>query len=82
MPSLSSSDSVEDQIVNALSRAMDEAVYMLSTGMRGPSTPRLKHHQRYVNRDREATHLRLRHDYFNDDCVYPPTYFRWRYRMW
>jgi hypothetical protein len=26
----------------------------------------------YINRDREAVHFRLRHDYFDDDCVCPP----------
>jgi hypothetical protein len=35
------------------------------------STRGSKRHQRYVNRDREAAHFRLWHDYFNDDCVYP-----------
>jgi hypothetical protein len=29
-----------------------------------------KRRRRYVNRNREAAHFRLRHDYFNDDCVY------------
>jgi hypothetical protein len=35
------------------------------------STPWHKRHRRYVNRDREAAYLRLQHDYFDDDCVYP-----------
>jgi hypothetical protein len=35
------------------------------------STRGSKRHHRYVNRDREAAHFRLWHDYFNDDCVYP-----------
>jgi hypothetical protein len=35
------------------------------------STRRSKYHRRYVNRDREVAHFRLRHDYFNDNCVYP-----------
>jgi hypothetical protein len=28
-----------------------------------------KRRQRYVNRDREVTHFKLWHDYFDDDCV-------------
>jgi hypothetical protein len=39
------------------------------------STRRSKRRRRYVNRDREAAHFRLRQDYFNDDCVYPPHTF-------
>jgi hypothetical protein len=30
-----------------------------------------KRRRRYVNRNREAAHFRLRHGYFDDDCVYP-----------
>jgi hypothetical protein len=37
-----------------------------SSSTRGP-----KRRRRYVNRDREAAHFRLRHDYFDDDYVYP-----------
>jgi hypothetical protein len=35
------------------------------------STRRLKRYRRYVNRDRETTHFRLRYNYFDDNCVYP-----------
>jgi hypothetical protein len=35
-----------------------------SSSIRGPNR-----RQRYVNRDRKAAHFRLRHDYFDDDCV-------------
>jgi hypothetical protein len=35
------------------------------------STRQPKRCRHYVNRDREATHFRLRHDYFDDNCVYP-----------
>jgi hypothetical protein len=42
------------------------------------STRGSKRCRRYVHRDREAAHFRLRHDYFDDDCVYP-SYFRQRY---
>jgi hypothetical protein len=55
---------------------MDEAMSILQveeaiTAATSSSTERLKRHRRYANRDCEATHFRLRHDYFDDDCVYP-----------
>jgi hypothetical protein len=44
MSSLSSSDGIEDQITNALSCAMEEAIVMLTVEAKGSSsTPRLKH---------------------------------------
>jgi hypothetical protein len=46
------------------------------------STQGTKRRRRYVNRDCEAAHFRPWHDYFDDDCVYPLSYFRRRYRMW
>jgi hypothetical protein len=42
---------------------------------------RLKHRRCYVNRDCEVAHLRLLHDYFDDDSVYPLSYFHRRYRI-
>ena len=45
------------------------------------SSSRPKRRRRYINRDRESAHDRLHQDYFADDCVYPPNYFRRRYRM-
>jgi hypothetical protein len=55
---------------------MEEAMSMLqaeevvaaaaSSSTRGP-----KRRRRYINRDREAAHFRLRHDYFDNDYVYP-----------
>jgi hypothetical protein len=35
------------------------------------STQGPKRRRRYVNRDHEVAHFRLRHDYFDDDYVYP-----------
>jgi hypothetical protein len=35
------------------------------------STRRQKRRRRYINRYREVVHFRLRHDYFDDNCVYP-----------
>jgi hypothetical protein len=63
---------MEDQIVIAFSGVMDQAMSILVAKEAGSSsTRRSKRRRRYVNRDREAAHLRLRHDYFNDNCVYP-----------
>jgi hypothetical protein len=74
---MSSSNSSEmvDQLIMMFQGIIEEAMSMLqaeevvaaaaSSSIRG-----LKHRQRYVNRDREATYFRLRHDYFDDDCVY------------
>jgi hypothetical protein len=67
---------MENQFTMTFQGVMEEDMTMLqaeeaaataaSSSTRGP-----KHHQQYVNRDREAAHFRLWHDYFDDDCVYP-----------
>jgi hypothetical protein len=67
---------MEDQLTMVFHGVMEEAMSMLQakevaataafSSIRGP-----KHHRRYVNRDREETHFRLRHDYFSDNCMYP-----------
>jgi hypothetical protein len=67
---------MEDQLTMVFQAVMEEAMSMLqaeeavaataSSSTRGP-----KRRRRYVNHDREVTHFRLRHDYFDDDCVYP-----------
>jgi hypothetical protein len=84
--SSSNSSEIEDQLTMAFQGVIEEAMSMLqaeeavaaaaSSSTRGP-----KRHRRYINRDREVAHFRLRHDYFDDDCVYPSCYFRRRYRM-
>ena len=38
-------------------------------------------HRWYIERDRLAGHKRLYLDYFSDTLVYPPTFFRRRFRM-
>jgi hypothetical protein len=61
---------------------MKEAMSMLqaeeaAAAAASSSTRGSKHRRRYVNRDHEAGHFKLRHDYFDDDCVYPrPTSVR------
>jgi hypothetical protein len=67
---------MDDPITMVFSGVMDEAMSIVQVEevvatAASSSTRRLKRARRYVNRDREATHFRLRHDYFDDDCVYP-----------
>jgi hypothetical protein len=55
---------------------MKEVMSMLqvkevATTAASSSTRGSKRHQRYINRDREAAHFMLRHDYFDDNCVCP-----------
>jgi hypothetical protein len=71
--SSSNSSELEDQIAMAFSNVMDEAMSILQAeeATASSSTQWLKRRRRYVNHDREASHFRLRHDYFDDDCVYP-----------
>jgi hypothetical protein len=57
------------------SGVMDESMSILqveetTVATASSSTRRSKRHRYYTNRDREAAHLRLWHDYFNDDCMY------------
>jgi hypothetical protein len=67
--------SVMDEVISILKA--EEAV----TATALSSTQRPKRHRCYVNRDSEAAYFRLQRDYLDDDCVYPPSYFRRRYRM-
>jgi hypothetical protein len=65
-----SSDVVEDHINMALSCAMEKVMGMLAAGVTGSSSAlRLKRCRRYINHDHKVTHLRLHHDYFDDDCL-------------
>jgi hypothetical protein len=74
--SSSNSSEIEDQIAMAFLDVIDEAMRILQAkeavaATASLSTRRPKRHRCYVNRDHEAVHVRLRHDYFNDDCVHP-----------
>jgi hypothetical protein len=64
---------MEYQIVMIFLSVMNEAmgIFQMEEAATSSSTLRPKHHRRYVNHDREETHFRQRHDYFNDDYVYP-----------
>ena len=44
-----------------------------------PRRPR--RHRQFIRRDRVGAHDRLYDDYFADNCAYPPSFFRRRYRM-
>jgi hypothetical protein len=57
-------------------QAKEAATTVASSSTRGP-----KRRRRYVNRDYEMAYFRLWHDYFDDDCVYPLSYFHRRYHM-
>jgi hypothetical protein len=77
---------MEDQITMTFSSVMDEVISILKaeeavTVVALSSTQRPKRHRCYVNRDSEAAYFRLRRDYLDDDCMYPPSYFCQRYRM-
>jgi hypothetical protein len=74
--SLSNSSEIEDQLTMAFQGVMEEDMSMLQveedvTAAASSSTRGPKRHQQYVNRDREVAYFRLRHDYFDDGCVYP-----------
>jgi hypothetical protein len=79
MPSSNLSE-IEDQLTIAFQGIMEEAMSMLQaeevmTTVASSSTWGPKRRRRYVNRDREVTYFSLRHDYFDNDCVYPrPTF--------
>jgi hypothetical protein len=72
--SSSNSSEMNDQIVMVFLGDMDEAMSIMqaeeaTTAAASLSTRRPKHHRCYVNRDRETAHFRLRHDWFNDNCM-------------
>jgi hypothetical protein len=84
--SSSNSSKMEDQITMAFSGVMDEAMNILqveetTVATSSSSTRWLKRRRSYINHDCEASHFRLWHDYFDDDYLYPPSYFHRRYHM-
>jgi hypothetical protein len=67
---------MDDQIIMVFADVMDEAMSIAQAeeaaiAAASSSTQGSKRCRHYVKRDREAAHFRLRHDYFDDDCVYP-----------
>jgi hypothetical protein len=74
--SSSNSNEIEDQLTMTFQGVMKEVMRMLQAeevmaAVASLSTRGTSHRRRYVNRDREAAHFKLRHVYFDDDCVYP-----------
>jgi hypothetical protein len=74
--SSSNSSEMKDQIIMAFLDVIDEVMSILKAEeavatTASSSTRRLKRRRRYFNLDREAAHFRVRHDYFNNDCVSP-----------
>jgi hypothetical protein len=74
--SLSNSSEIDDQLIMMFQDVMKEVMSMLqaegaTAAAASSSTRGLKYRRRYVNRDCEAAHFRLRHNYFDDDWVYP-----------
>jgi hypothetical protein len=65
---------MKNQLTMAFQDIMEEVMNMLqaeevAAAAASSSTREPKRRPRYVNRDREAAHFKLRHDYFDDDCV-------------
>jgi hypothetical protein len=75
--STNSSEGAEGAMRSVLHAAMEEGMLNLNE----ESSSRPKHRRCYINRDRESAHDWLHQDYFTDDYVYPPNYFRCRYHM-
>ncbi|XP_057811827.1 uncharacterized protein LOC131026069 [Salvia miltiorrhiza] len=73
----SSSDRVAQEIVDEINKQKQLIAQMISQ----PESERIIHYRSYVYRDREAAHLRLMQDYFNDNPMYGPTFFRRHFRM-
>jgi hypothetical protein len=63
---------MEDQIIMAILSVIEQVMSILAAEESGSSSAqRSKRRRRYVNYDRKAAHLKLHHDYFSHDCVYP-----------
>ncbi|XP_057773325.1 uncharacterized protein LOC130992600 [Salvia miltiorrhiza] len=75
--SSSSSDEVAQVIIDEIQEQKQFIAQMYSQ----PEPKRVVHHRHYVYRDREAAHLCLMQDYFNDNPTYGPIFFRRRFRM-
>ena len=75
-----SSSSSSDGLGDALFAAVEDTIAALKAQMEASSSRR-RGPRRYIHRDREDAHTRLLNDYFTDNCIYPPNYFRRRYRM-
>ncbi|XP_057785255.1 uncharacterized protein LOC131002806 [Salvia miltiorrhiza] len=75
--SSSSSNEVAQTIIDEIHKQKQLLAQMYSQ----PASERVVHHRQYVHCDREAAHLRLMQDYFNDNPTNGPTFFRRHFRM-
>ena len=64
-------------MIDAFEAEYEEAMLNLEA----ESTPRTRRRRGFIRRDRLGAHDRLYDDYFADNCTYPPSFFRRRYRM-
>jgi hypothetical protein len=71
-----SSEGMEAETIDAFQAEYEEAMLNLEE-----ESSRRRRRRHYIRRDREGAHDRLFQDYFTDNCVYPPNYFRRMYRM-
>jgi hypothetical protein len=74
--SSSNSSEIQDHTAMVFLGIMDEAMSIVQAKeamatAASSSTRQPKRARRYVNRNHETAHFRLRCDYFDDDCVYP-----------
>ncbi|KAM0836460.1 hypothetical protein ACQ4PT_062309 [Festuca glaucescens] len=74
--SSSSSDGMEGDMIGAFQAEYEEAMLNEEAEPRRP-----RRRREFIRRDRLGAHDRLFEDYFADDCNYPPSFFRRRYRM-
>jgi hypothetical protein len=70
---------MEGDMIGAFQEEYEEALLNLEAEEEEARRPR--RHREYIRRDRLGAHDRLYDDYFADNCTYPASFFRRRYRM-
>ncbi|XP_057808427.1 uncharacterized protein LOC131022901 [Salvia miltiorrhiza] len=75
------SSSSSDEVAQAIINEIQEQEQLLAEMYYQPAPKRVVHHRQYVHRDREAVHLCLMQDYFNDNPTHGLTFFRRCFRM-
>ncbi|XP_057779478.1 uncharacterized protein LOC130998059 [Salvia miltiorrhiza] len=75
------SSSSSDEVAQAIIDEIQEHKQLLAQMYYQLALEHVVHHRQYVHCDREAAHLRLIQDYFNDNPTYEPTFFRRRFQM-
>ncbi|XP_057792094.1 uncharacterized protein LOC131008961 [Salvia miltiorrhiza] len=74
-------DTSSDEVAQTIIDEIQEQKQLIAQMYSQSEMERVVHHRQYVYRDREAAHLRLMQDYFNDNPTYGPIFFRRRFRM-